>query len=174
MNISSLRKPCKLFALFALTTLLLLPLWNELSQWFMMAVIALVNHANTWMGMPRQFQLGAVVGEEAVTPGVVAGIALIIVMPDRHILWKMTWIGLLILFFWLAQSVFLLIEMQVAYGDFFTHLSQIQQLHHESPIIMSPKLNSFLVTIAKSGQYWTSILIFLALLRYSSNPSFSR
>ena len=174
MNISSLRKSCKLFALFALTTLLLLPLWNELSQWFMMAVIALVNHANTWMGMPRQFQLGAVVGEEAVTPGVVAGIALIIVMPDRHILWKITWISLLLLFFWLAQSSLLLIEIHVAYGQFFTQLSQIQQLHYESPIIMSPRLDSFLATICEFGHYWTSIVIFFALSRCSSNPSFSR
>lgn len=174
MNASSLWKPCKFFGLFALTTLLLLPLWNELSQWCMTAVFALVNHTSTWMGLPPQFQLGTLASEEAVTPGFVAGMALIIVMPDYRILWKITWIGLLLLFFWLAQSSLLMIEIHVAYGQFFTQLSPIQQLHYESPIIMSPRLDSFLATIAEFGHYWTSIVIFFALSRYSSNPSFSR
>ena len=71
MNILVLQRPFWFFGIFALTTLLLLPLWHGLADWYMVAVAALVNQASAWTGLPSQFQLGALPQEQIISPGIV-------------------------------------------------------------------------------------------------------
>ena len=101
VNSLAVERPLSFFALFALATLLLLPLWNELGAWYMTAVVVLVNSASAWTGLPPEFQFGAPPGQEAINPGIAAGMALFIATPKRSVCWKLAWIIALVAFLWL-------------------------------------------------------------------------
>jgi len=158
VNSLAVERPLSFFALFALATLLLLPLWNELGAWYMTAVVVLVNNASAWTGLPPEFQFGALPGQEAINPGVAAGMALFIATPKRSVRWKLAWIIALVAFLCLWQSLLRLFHIYIAYAHFFTQLPWPQQLDYDAQIVLSLRPESFFATFVESGRYWTSLL----------------
>jgi hypothetical protein len=163
MNILVLQRPFLFFAIFALATLLLLPLWNGLADWYMAALTALVNAASAWTGLPSQFQFGAMPQEQTVNPGIVAGTALFIATPERSVRWKISWIVFLIAFLYLFQSLMLLLQIHIAYAHFFAQLSWVQRLHYDVPMLSSLRTDSLLASLVESGRYWAKSLCFILI-----------
>ncbi|MEE2658605.1 MAG: hypothetical protein VX733_08890 [Candidatus Latescibacterota bacterium] len=162
MNTDVRHSPFWFFGLFALLSLLLLPMWNELDGWYLTTLTAVVNNTSVWVGLPSQFHLGTVSGEEAIAPGIVAGTALFIATPNRSALWKAVWIVALLLTFSLLQYLLMTLQIHIAYADFFTQLPFSQQSHYP-PATLSPRPDSLYATIVESGTYWTNSLLFLLL-----------
>jgi len=162
MNILVLQRPFWFFGVFALATLLLLPLWHGLADWYMVAVAALVNQASAWTGLPSQFQLGALPQEQIISPGIVAGTALFIATPERSVRWKISWIVILFASLYALQSL-LLAQVHIAYAHFFAQLSWAQRLAYDVPIISSLRTDSFFASVVESGRYWTKSLCFVLI-----------
>ena len=82
MNINTRSNPVFFLLLFALISLLLLPLWNEIGDGYIASLFSIVNHTNLWLGLPSEFAIQPQPREHTITPGIVAGIALFIATPN--------------------------------------------------------------------------------------------
>ena len=82
MNINTRSNPVFFLLLFALISLLLLPLWNEIGDGYIASLSSIVNHTNLWMSLPSEFEIRPQPREPTITPGIVAGIALFIATPN--------------------------------------------------------------------------------------------
>jgi len=74
-------------------------------------------------GLPSEFEIRTQPREHTITPGIVAGIALFIATPNRSARWKIAWIAVVLLIFGALQSLFMILQVQTAYAEFFAQLS---------------------------------------------------
>ena len=162
MNINTRSNPVFFLLLFALISLLLLPLWNEIGDGYVASLSSIVNHTNLWLGLPSEFAIQPQTGEHTITPGIVAGIALFIATPNRNARWKTTWIAALLLTFGALQSLIMILQVQIAYAVF-AQLSFPQRLHYNPPPMLSPRPDSAFAHIINLGNYWTNSLSYLML-----------
>ena len=161
MNINTRSNPVFFLLLFALISLLLLPLWNEIGEGYIASLSSIVNHANLWLGLPSEFAIQPQPGEHTITPGIVAGIALFIATPNRSARWKIAWIAALLLTFGALQSLFMILQVQIAYAEFFAQLPFPQRVHYDPPAMLSLRLDSAFAHIIDLGKYWTNSLFYL-------------
>ena len=161
MNINTRSNPVFFLLLFALISLLLLPLWNEIGEGYIASLSRIVNHTNLWLGLPSQFAIQPQPREHTITPGIVAGIALFIATPNRNARWKIAWIAALLLTFGALQSLFMILQVQIAYTEFFAQLPFPQRVHYDPPAMLSLRLDSAFAHIVDSGTYWTNSLFYL-------------
>ena len=68
MNIDTRSNPVFFLLLFALISLLLLPLWNEIGDGYLASLSSIVNHTNLWLGLPSEFAIQPHPREHTITP----------------------------------------------------------------------------------------------------------
>ena len=116
-----LPRPATFIARYVAALFLLLMLWGAISGYYLNALIALVNVATSLAGMPSQLQLPRFAGHDVVFTGVVGGIALFAVTPDRPMVWKLRWFALLVGLLSAAHLLVLFLQMHLVYLEILDH-----------------------------------------------------
>lgn len=168
-----LSSPAAFVTRFIAVVFPLLLVWGSVSKYYLATLISLVNFGSRLVGMPPQLQLPPFAGQDIVFTGVVGGIALFAVTPDRPFVWKLRWIARLLALLWMAHLVVLFLQVHVVYSQITEHLHRQQNPHSLS--MMPAVYRTCTGHLIEFWRYWGSAVLsllvwFAALPRHADTP----
>ena len=150
-----LEKPLAFLGSFCVAAILLLPVWVYTSRFYMAASIGLVNACSHWMDLPPAFQLPYPAGGAITNPSTVALAALFIATPRRSLRWKASWIAGAILFFWILQSLLLLLQVYLAFSHATAPaVTAAHRLEHAGRALLPAERGCYLNALPELSERW--------------------
>lgn len=135
-GVQMLGRPAGFLAVFSLTALVLLPIWINLSPFYLAGITAVVNLGLQGVGIASQFHLHPFAGNEVCVPGIVGGAALFVSTPNRPIRWKVGWITLLVVLSGIMLAIALFLQIHNAYALLLEQLGPARRFPLEQNLLM--------------------------------------